>query len=330
MEKIKEYFFKHFEKIIVASVLLGIVLINYFTPYKMGFLNFFYLPIIAAGYFLGQRMAVLTAVFCILIVAFFLLLFPSSFFTAGINKTYIYVSLGAWSSFLILTSAAIGYLYEEKERKINDLRGAYMGILEILSKYLESADRYTQGHSVRVAHLSEDIARTMGLSALEVENVRAAALLHDIGKIEISLDVLHKAAALTDEEKELMDSHTEKGARILSLVGGVLKEAVPIVSAHHKYFFEAEKPPSEGKEEPARQKEPARKEELRAQEVPLGAAIIAVADAYDAMITDRPYRAGMQPWQAFEELEKGAGKQFRPSVVKAFKKVLISKQKYRK
>lgn len=317
MEKIKEYFFKHFEKIIVLSILLGIVLINYFTPYKIGFLNFFYLPIIAAGYFLGQRMAVLTAVFCILIVAFFLLLFPSSFFTAGTNKTYIIVSLAAWSSFLILTSAAIGYLYEEKEKKINDLRAAYMGILEILSKYLESADRYTQGHSVRVAHLSEDIARTMGLSALEVENIRAAALLHDIGKIEISLDVLHKAAALTDEEKKLMDSHTEKGARIISLVGGVLKEAVPIVSAHHKYFFETKKPPSED-------------EERAGEEAPLGAAIIAVADAYDAMITDRPYRAGMQPWQAFEELEKGAGKQFHPGAVIAFKKVLMSKQKYRK
>ena len=318
MEKIKEYTFKHFEKIIVVSILIGIVLINYFTPYKMGFLNFFYLPIIAAGYFLGKRMAVLTAVFCILIVAFFLLLFPSSFFTAGTNKTYIIVSLAAWSSFLILTSAAIGYLYEEKEKKIKELRSAYMGILEILSKYLESADRYTQGHSVRVAHLSEDIARTMGLSPLEVENVRAAALLHDIGKIEISLDVLHKAAALTDEEKELMDSHSEKGARIISLVGGVLKEAVPIVSAHHKYFFETEKPPSENGTEHTR------------KEVPLGAAIIAVADAYDAMVTDRPYRAGMQPWQAFEEVEKGTGKQFHPGAVKAFKKVLATKHKYRK
>ncbi len=316
MEKIKEYFFKHFEKIIVVSILLGIVLINYFTPYKIGFLNFFYLPIIAAGYFLGQRMAVLTAFFCILIVAFFLLLFPSSFFTAGTNKTYIIVSLVAWSSFLILTSAAIGYLYEEKERKIKELKSAYMGILEILSKYLESADRYTQGHSVRVAHLSEDIARTMGLPALEVENIRAAALLHDIGKIEISLDVLHKAAALTNEEKELMDSHSEKGARIISLVGGVLKEAVPIVSAHHKYFFEADKYPSE--------------EERAGKEVPLGAAVIAVADAYDAMVTDRPYRAGMQPWQAFEEVEKGTGKQFHPGAVKAFKKVLTFKHKYRK
>ena len=100
-------------------------------------------------------------------------------------------------------------------------------------------------------------------------------------------------------------------------MGGVLKEAVPIVSAHHKYFFEAKKPSSE-------------EEEHGGKEVPLGAAIIAVADAFDAMVTDRPYRAGMQPWQAFEEVEKGAGKQFHPGAVRAFKKVLETKHKYRK
>ena len=313
MEKIKEYFFKHFEKFIVLSILLGIVIINYFASYKIGFLNFFYLPIIAAGYYLGKRMAVLTAVFCILIVVAFLMLFPSSFFTAGMDKTYLIVSLSAWSSFLILTSAVIGYLYEEKEKRIKDLKSAYMGILEILSKYLESADRYTQGHSVRVAHLSEDIARAMGLSAFEVENIRAAALLHDIGKIEISLGVLHKAASLTAAEKELIDTHSEKGAKIISLVGGILKEAVPIVSAHHTYFYDSKKPPSEEKEA-----------------APLGAAIIAVADAYDAMITDRPYRAGRPPWKAFEEIEKESGKQFHPGAVKAFKQVLITREKYRK
>ncbi len=94
----------------------------------------------------------------------------------------------------------------------------------------------------------------------------------------LSFDVLHKAAALTTAEKELIDTHSEKGAKIISLVGAVLQEAVPIVSAHHKYYFESKKPSSEEKEV-----------------APLGAAIIAVADAYDAMITDRPYRAGRPP-----------------------------------
>jgi len=313
MEKMKVFLLKHFEKIIVLIILLGIVVINYFVPYKIGFLNFFYLPIIIAGYYLGKRMAVLTAFLCILIVVVFFVLFPSSFLAEETGKTYVIISLLAWSSFLILTSSALGYLYEEKERRIEDLKDAYIGILEILAKYLESADKYTQGHSVRVAHLSEDIARSMRLSKYESENIKAAALLHDIGKAEISMDIVNKAASLSLEEREIMDSHTEKGARIISMVGGVLKEAVPIVNSHHKYYFETKDFSSEDREA-----------------IPLGAAIIAVADAYDAMITDRPYRAGMPPWKAIEEIEKGSGKQFHPEVVKAFKHVLMTDEKYRK
>lgn len=313
MYRLKIYLFNHFEKILVLSILLGIIFINYLAPYKIGFLNFFYFPIIAAGYFLGKRTAVLTASFCILVVVVFLLLSPSSFFSAGVDKTYIIVSLTAWSSFLILTSAAIGYLYEQREKRIKDLKAAYIGILEILAKYLESADRYTQGHSVRVAYLAEDIAQAMGLPSIERENVRAAALLHDVGKTEISMDIVRKAASLNSVEKELMSAHTEKGARIISLVGGVLKEAVPIVLAHHKYYFGAKDFSSEEREK-----------------IPLGAAIIAVADAYDAMITDRPYRSGMPPWKAYEEIEKAAGRQFDPRVVKAFKEVLMTSEKYSK
>jgi putative nucleotidyltransferase with HDIG domain len=257
-------------------------------------------------------MAVLTAFLCILAVVVFLLISPSSFFTADTEKVYVIVSLTAWGSFLILTSAAIGYLYEEKEKKIKDLKAAYVGILEILSKYLESADKYTKGHSVRVSHLSEDIARAMGLRSFERENIKVAALLHDIGKTEISMDIVRKAASLTSSENELMSSHSEKGARIISLVGGVLEEAVPIVVAHHKYYFEDKDFSSNDREK-----------------IPIGAAIIAVSDSYDAMITDRAYRKGRQPWEAYKEIEKGAGKQFHPHVVKAFKEVLMTKEKYR-
>ncbi|MEE9390628.1 MAG: hypothetical protein V3U91_05240 [Candidatus Aminicenantaceae bacterium] len=115
MEGLKKLFVKHFEKIIVLLVLLGIVIINYFAPYKIGFLNFFYLPIILAGYSLGKRMAVLTAFLCISIVILFFLLSPSSFFSE-MGKIPVIFSLTAWSSFLIITSAALGYLYEEKQK----------------------------------------------------------------------------------------------------------------------------------------------------------------------------------------------------------------------
>jgi len=114
----------------------------------------------------------------------------------------------------------------------------------------------------------------MELPSFERENIRTAALLHDTGKTEISMDIVRKAASLTSSERELISSHSEKGARIISLVGGVLEEEVLIVLAHHKYYFEDKKSLSE-----------------KGEKIPLGASIIAVADAYDAMITDRPYQA---------------------------------------
>ncbi|MDI6784959.1 MAG: HD domain-containing protein [bacterium] len=308
MDKLKAFLSKHFEKILVASIFFGAVAINYFVPYKIGFLNFFYLPVIVAGYYLGKRFAVLTAILCALVVAWTALLFPQTFFADTGMKLYVIISLLAWGSFLILTSAAMGYLYEEKEKKIKELRQAYIGVIEILSKYLESSDRYTKGHSIRVAHLSEDIAHVMRLPRFEIENIRTAGLLHDIGKTEVSMELINKAATLTTEEKEGVDTHAEKGAQLLSLVAGALKEAVvPLVLAHHKYYFVEKQFGAE---------------EMKA--IPLGAAIIAVADTYDAIITDRPYRAGKVPWQAFEEIAKETGRQFHPQVVEALKQVLVA------
>jgi putative nucleotidyltransferase with HDIG domain len=202
----------------------------------------------------------------------------------------------------------VGTLYEQKEKKIRELKQAYIGVVEILSKYLEASDRYTKGHSVRVADYATEIAIAMELPRSEVENIRVAGLLHDIGKIDISSNLIKKAATLSEEEKKIVDEHAEKGAVLLSSVGTILKEAIPIVMSHHEYFIKDKE--KKGKE---------------LGEVPLGARIIAVADAFDAMVTDRPYRKGKPPWQAIEELEKCAGTQFDPGVVQVFKKVIGEK-----
>jgi putative nucleotidyltransferase with HDIG domain len=148
----------------------------------------------------------------------------------------------------------------------------------------------------------------MELPREEVENIRVAGLLHDIGKIEVSGDILRKAAELSSEERELIDEHTIKGAYLLSSVGSVLKEVVPMVVSHHKYFMSG----TENREN-------------EMNNIPLGARIIAVADAFDAMTTDRPYRKGMPPWQALEEIVKNTGKQFDPEVVEASKQVIGGK-----
>lgn len=310
-EKLKACLIRHFEHSLVIGIVGLVVLITYFVDYKLVFLNTFYLPIIAAGYYLGKRMAVLTALFCITIVTLFVILKTDAFLITELGRFYLVLYLVIWSSFLILTSAALGYLYEANKKRIKDLQDAYIGVLEIMSKYLESADRYTQGHSVRVAKMAQEIAIAMNLPRSFVETVKAGALLHDIGKAEISMDIVNKAASLSSNEKAVMSSHTHEGAKLLSLVGGVLKDAVPIVLAHHQYYFDATKHSSDTEEN-----------------IPLGAAIIAVADAYDAMITDRPYRKGMPPWKAFEEIESESGRQFHPEVVLAFKRVLHTHEEY--
>ena len=196
-------------------------------------------------------------------------------------------------------------IYDQNEHKLQDLKNAYIGIIEILAKYLESADRYTKGHSVRVAELSMATAIAMKLPQAQVDNIRAAGLLHDIGKIEISADVLQKAAQLSTEERELIDTHPAKGAYLLASVGDVLKEVVPIVIAHHKYFMNT-----------------IDSNNRDIQKIPLGARIVAVADVFDAMTTDRPYRKGMPSWQALEAIVAKSGKQFDPGVVEAFKRVV--------
>lgn len=307
MENIKEFIVKHFEKVLIIIILIAALMGTYFIEEKSIVLNFYYLPVVSAGYFLGRRMGALTAIFSIVVVVISTLLFPESFFRGHdvLSRLAQFVS---WGGFLILASIAVGTLYERNEQRLRDLKDAYIGVLEILLKYLESTDRYTKGHSVRVSELAMEIAIAMELPRTEVENIRVAGLLHDIGKIEVSGDVLRKAAELSSEERELMDGHTVKGAYLLTSVGSVLKEVVPIVVSHHKYFMI-------GNED--------RGTEMNT--IPLGARVIAVADAFDAMTTDRPYRKAMPPWQALDEIVKNAGKQFDPVVVEASKRVIAGK-----
>jgi len=307
MEQFKQFILKHFEKILVGIILITAFTGTYLIEEKFIILNFYYLPVLTAGYFLGRRMGVLAAVFSILAVLICVLVFPQRFFSGGEILKGV-AQLSSWGGFLILASVSIGTLYERNEQRLKELKNAYIGVLEILSKYLETTDGYTKGHSVRVAELATEIATAMELHRPEVENIRVAGLLHDIGKIEISGEILQKAAALSTEERELMDSHTFKGAYILSAVGSVLKEVVPIVFAHHKHFVET----LEGNNG-------------ERTKIPLGARVIAVADAFDAMTTDRPYRKGMTPWDAFQEIVAKTGLQFDPNVVGAFKRVVSEK-----
>jgi putative nucleotidyltransferase with HDIG domain len=300
MEALKAYILRYFEVLLILSVTLALIVTNYFIDQKMAFLNFYYLPVLISGYFLGRRQAMLVGIFVIGFVGW-LIIFNGNSFIERTSQLSLVLSVVIWGGFLLLAAYIVGTLYEQKQKQLTDIKKAYVGIVEILAKYLESSDRYTKGHSVRVADLSMEIGIAMQLPRDEIENIRVAALLHDIGKVEISSDIINKAAKLSQEERQIIDLHPEKGAKILSSVGTVLQGAIQIVLSHHRNFID--------------------KTDQNGHPIPLGARIIAVADSYDAMVSDRPYRKGKSSWEAIQELERCSGTQFDPEIVKAFKLV---------
>ncbi|MCC6445705.1 MAG: HD-GYP domain-containing protein [Armatimonadetes bacterium] len=171
---------------------------------------------------------------------------------------------------------------------------------------LEAKDRLTGSHSERVAILALRIGERLGLGVEDLKRLHSAALLHDIGKIAISETLLQKKEGLSDEELARMRLHSVIGMRILEQVEG-LKEVAPLIRHHHERM--------DGQGYP---------DGLQGEAIPLGARIIAVAETYDILISDMPWRLTLPPAAALEELRSCAGTQFDPAAVAALEGVLAS------
>lgn len=180
------------------------------------------------------------------------------------------------------------------------LKDAFLHTAEALAEAVNSRDPYTGGHTKRVKEYSIMIASSTDMPLEELETLKLAATLHDIGKIGIDDAILRKGGVLTEEEELLMKRHPEIGAKILAYVDE-MEDMIPGVYCHHERI--------DGKGYP---------EGLKGEEIPLIARVIAVADAFDALTTDRPYRLAIDKDTACEELRKAGGTQLDPALVKAF------------
>jgi putative nucleotidyltransferase with HDIG domain len=232
---------------------------------------------------------------------------------------YGYRAYSMWAATVLL---AIGlalhrllHLYQEQREAARELahvnarlERANLSFAGALVATLDARDRYTAGHSAAVARYAREIAKRMGLSDLEQDLVHLAGLVHDIGKIGLPAGLLEKAGPLTWAERRLMEDHSTIGERILSRVDDYA-EIASIVRHHHERV--------DGHGYPDR---------LQADKIPLLARIIAVADAYDAMTSDRPYRSAMPSHVARLRLAQAVESQFDTSVVAAFEAVLASQQ----
>jgi len=191
-------------------------------------------------------------------------------------------------------------IYVENLLLFEDVHGLMMGLLHSLTSAVDAKDSYTCGHSERVALLSRHLAKEAGLSDREVERIYMAGLLHDVGKIGVPESVLQKPGKLTPEEFDEMKKHPVIGARILSDIKQI-SDIIPGVLHHHERF--------DGRGYPAG---------LAAENIPLMGRIICLADCFDAMTSNRTYRAAMPIEKALEEIRRSAGTQFDPKLAEIF------------
>lgn len=185
-----------------------------------------------------------------------------------------------------------------------EMRNLYLSTIQALNKTVEAKDPYTSGHANRVEKFAVELAKAYHLPFESIQNLKTASILHDIGKIGIHDEILNKASRLTQEEYQEIMRHPAIGAEIISKVN-FLSDITTIVKHHHERY--------DGKGYP---------DGLSGEDIPIEAAILTIADSYDAMTSDRPYRTAMTPEEALSELQKNAGTQFHPDLVKVFVSII--------
>jgi len=283
------------------TVLLGVM--NILLVNQKIVLYVFYLPVIMAAWTLRKRHAVSVAVLAAALVAAFALFLPQSMVYSG-NVSLLWAELAIWGGILVVTAYMVSTLRAWTAEAMRSLECAYSGVLAILSKFIETIDADTEAHCVRVAAWSVSIGRELGLKGTLIEEVRIAALLHDVGKINISADILRKAAALSTDERHTIEEHTTCGASLLRPIGGMLGNIADVIEAHHENY--------DGTGYGG----------LKGEDIPLAARIIAVADVFDALLSDRPYRKSIGVFNALDNIVNGSVSRFDPKAVEALQGII--------
>src|SRR5215470_7738396 len=201
-------------------------------------------------------------------------------------------------SFNIMTDQVERFIVD-LQKSAQENRELFLGTVKGLAAAIDGKDPYTRGHSERVSRFSMAIAQRLDLPDDEIEKIRISALLHDVGKIAIDDNILKKPSALTDEEYEIMKGHPQKGYKIMAQIPA-MKEFLPGMYMHHEMVNGMGYPQG-----------------LKGDEIPLMGKIVAVADTFDAMTTDRPYQKAMKFEDALARIESFVGTRYDPGVVAA-------------
>jgi hypothetical protein len=255
------------------------LLLNSLVAERGMLLGFYVLPTIFSAYFYGRRHAMMTAlgsVFLILVIAYFNpVILGRNFEFVAEEPWFDFV---VWGGTLVVIAYLMGTLYERKEAHLRDLRQSYEGILMML-QHIASDNKYSQNHPYRVSLTASKIAEQMELGSQRVEDVRAAALLHEIDKVGITNEMLYQAANMSVQELHELQSNLEQGREMPQTQGSVLRRVIPTLLAHHVLMEKAA-------------------QSQKIPNAPLEARILLVADVYDSLTTARESR--ISPSEAME------------------------------
>ncbi len=249
--------------------------------YKMVVLNLFYLPIVLSGYYLGRTHAGVLALFCVLAVTIVTTLDASAFATFN-SPVMIGLALTVWAAVLGLTAILVGTLCDERAKTVEELHVAYVGVVEVLSKYLQSANPKVQDRSTRIAQLSQSVAEEMKLSRKEIDDIRVGALLYDLGNVEITTQLITKAVDTLETNPARTDSYTFSGTDLVHSLGTVLSGALPMVLNQDDAILECVNTQAG----------------VANSEIPLGAKIIRAVRAYDARTSSDSHLPAVEPYEA--------------------------------
>src|SRR2546423_15020934 len=282
----QRFLFRNFERMLVLLLVASLLGINWLVEQKFAFLSFYYLPIILAGFYGGRRFGLVAGLFIASLVFFFQAA-QGVGMDAGLTQDALMLLI-PWGGFLILTGYVVGGLAEQRATRLADLKNAYLATLEVLTFHIESAERHQEGHSTRVAELNRAIAAELNLTESEIENLRIAALLHEVGTADQRLLRL-LSRSVTDETLA---------------VARALRGAAQII-AEYSHYYEIVGDDWD----------------IEALPMAITVKILAAADRFDTLPMATPVRAAFTRWSALEELEKGAGKTFAREAVRALRVV---------
>jgi len=293
-------------EIALIVVCVGLTcLLNQIQGYRMVVLDLFFLPIVLAGFFLGRYRAGVLAMFCVICASCVTALHLVDLAPPA-SPLVMALAITVWAAVLGLMALLVGTLSDDRAKKLKELHDAYVGVVEVLTQYLQSAKPHVKTRSIRVAELSQQVGMAMRLPPRRIDDIRVAALLHEMGNIEITTKVIRRAVGSLADEQTGTDVHTFQGADLMLSLGTIFSGAVPLLLNQDEAITESGAVGQTGKP----------------HEIPLGAKIIRVSRAYCELADSTLGIARIAPVEIVKKFRNDFGAEFDADILDAMERVI--------